>query len=233
MHSAAFPAPLTHSVRYYLTNNEINSMADIKNKIGFLLKEKYPSESEYLHFLVLVRKILEQLRESNLTEYNNFENLKLFCDWALHIVIDRSSAGSSLIVNINKSLKNGKKGHTDDLIKAVSDSLVGKFKLQLKNFLIMNQLSTDIVDDDNRWRDLLKNTLEIITEIPVILKPKHEDTVKGDSLKEGMWAKEVSIVKVNLEKLAGNQFDSNKETYCLLVLTSDTTRLVIPITPGG
>lgn len=201
------------------------------NKLNCLLQKKYPSESEYVHILVLIRKALEILKENNKTDYSKFDHLKLFCDWALHMIIDRSVTGSFLIVSINKALNDGKGGHTDELIKIVSTSLVGKFSDQLKNFLSMNSLPTDIVDDGLYWRDLLKNILEIISESPVILKPKHEDNVKGDSLKNGMWAKEVSIVRINFDELAGKTSASSKETYCLMVLTSDSTKIVIPITP--
>jgi len=208
-----------------------NSMGYNKVKLKLLLQKKILSESEYVHVLVLIRKELEILKDNNSTDYSKFDHLKLFCDWTLHMVIDRSATGSFLIESINKTLNDVKHSRTEDVIKKVSSSLIRKFSDQMKNFLEKNSLPTDIVDDDRYWRDLLRNILEIISQNPVILKPKHEANVKGAPLKEGMWAREVSIVKINFDKLAGKASISDKETYCLMVLTSDSTKLVIPITP--
>ena len=203
-----------------------------KVKLKLLLQKKVLSESEYVHVLVLIRKELEILKDNNPTDYSKFDHLKLFCDWTLHMVIDRSVTGSFLIVNINKTLNDVKHSHTEEVIKKVSSSLISKFGDQMKDFLVKNSLPTDIVDDGHRWRDLLRNILEIISQNPVILRPKHEANVTGAPLKEGMWARAVSIVKINFDKLAGKASIADKETYCLMVLTSDSTKLVIPITPA-
>ena len=202
-----------------------------KVKLKLLLQKKTLSESEYVHLLVLIRKELEILKDHNPTDYSTFDHLKLFCDWTLHMAIDRSVTGSFLIVNINKTLNDVKHSHTWEVIEKVSSSLISKFSDQMKDFLVKNSLPTDIVDDGHRWRDLLRNILEIISQNPVILQPKHEASVTGTPLKEGMWAREVSIVKINFDKMSGKASLSDKETYCLMVLTSDSTKLVIPITP--
>lgn len=202
------------------------------DKIKSLLQKTTLSESEYLHLLVLIRKELENIKDKNAADFSKFDHLKLFCDWALHETIDRSEAGSFLIESINKTINDVRHSHTDDVIKQVSSSLISKFRDQMKNFLKKISLPTDIIDDGRRWRELLRNILEIISQNPVILKPKHQADVMKTPLKKGMWAKEVSIVKINFDKLADKASTSNKETYCLMVLTSDTTRIVIPITPA-
>ena len=159
-----------------------NSMGYDKVKLKLLLQKKILSESEYVHVLVLIRKELEILKDNNPTDYSKFDHLKFFCDWTLHMVIDRSATGSFLIESINKTLNDVKHSHTEDVIKKVSSSLIRKFSDQMKNFLEKNSLPTDIVDDDRCWRDLLRNILEIISQNPVILKPKHEANFKGAPL---------------------------------------------------
>jgi len=197
-------------------------------KLDSLLKKKTLSESECVHVLSLIRQELE----ASETE-SNYDYIKFFCDWSLHNQIDRSMAGSNAIVSINKVLSDERKSDTDALIKEMSAQFIGKFKDQMKDFLNKNSRPSDIIDNDNQWKEFLKMMLEIISQKPVILiKNKHEKKVSGNPLKEGMWATEISIVKVDL---SSNPRDinsaSSKAIYCLEVLTSDSTKIIIPITP--
>jgi hypothetical protein len=197
-------------------------------KLDSLLKKKPLSESECVHLLTLIRHELE----ASETE-SNYDYIKFFCDWSLHKKIDRSMAGSNAIVSINKVLSDERKSDTDVLIKEMSAQFIGKFKDQMKDFLNKNSRPSDIIDNDNQWKEFLKMMLEIISQKPVILnKNKHEKKVSGNPLKEGMWATEISIEKVDLSsKQQDINSASSKAIYCLKVLTSDSTKIIIPITP--
>ena len=170
-------------------------------KLRTLLEKENLTESEYVHILVLIRKMLEVLKDENPDDYSNYDHLKLFSDWSLHMVIDRSQAGSFLIaiVNINDILNDKKQSNNDELIASISTVIVGQLKDQMRDFLEDNTLPLDLIDEDNKWKNLLSNILEIITQQPVIIKPKHEEKVSENALKEGMWATEVSIEKVNMD----------------------------------
>ena len=197
-------------------------------KLDSLLKKKTLSESECVHVLSLIRQELE----ASETE-SNYDYIKFFCDWSLHPKLAFSKAGSNAIVSINKVLYDERKSDSDTVIKRISAQLIGKFKDQMEVFLNRNSLPSGIIDNDNQWKEFLKMMLEIISQKPVILnKNKHEKKVSGNPLKEGMWATEISIVKVDL---SSNPPDinsaSSKAIYCLKVLTSDSTKIIIPITP--
>ena len=196
-------------------------------KLNHLLNKKPLSESECVHVLVLIRQELEALKTKS-----NFDYIKFFCDWSLHTTIDRSMAGSNIIVSVNKVLNDKRHSDTDTLIKEISAQLIGNFKGQMKDFLNKNSLPSDIIDNDNQWKEFLKMMLEIISQKPVILiKKKHEKKVSGNPLKEGMWATEISIVKIDPANPQGINSASSKAIYCLMVLTSDSTKIIIPITP--
>lgn len=196
-------------------------------KLNILLNKKSLTESDYVFILVLVRKELEIF-----TKGNNFDHVKLFCDWALHMEIDRNNVGSSLVADIHKVLDSDRHSHTDKLIKKVSSSLIGPFRDQLRIFLKENSLAENLVTDEQNWRHFLRNLLEIISPSRVYLKNKHESLVTSTPLKEGMWAEAFAIEKINFDKLADEKSTSNKVTYCLRVFTSDTTQIFIPITPA-
>ena len=208
-----------------------NSMDSNDFKLNNLLQKQTLSESECVHTLVLIRKGLEILKASDASDYSHFDHLKFVCDWSLHMIIDRSVPGSFLVVNINRKLNDGKHGDTGKLINELSYILVGKLKEQLGAFLAKGSLPLHIVNDDQRWRAWLTNVLEAITGSPVLPIKKHEGDVSNVPLKEGMWAIEISIEKVNFDKLEDKTSVSDKETYCLRVLMSDTTTLIVPITP--
>lgn len=208
-----------------------NSMDSNDFKLNNLLQKQTLSESECVHTLVLIRKGLEILKASDASDYWRFDHLKFVCDWSLHMLIDRSVPGSFLVVNINKKLNEGKCDDTGKLIYELSSILVGKLKEQLETFLAKGSLPLHIVNDNQRWRNWLTNILEAITGSPVLLIKKHEGDVSNVPLKEGMWAIEISIGKVNFDKLEDKASVSNNETYCLRVLMSDTTTLIVPITP--
>lgn len=201
------------------------------NKLRLLLTHN-PSESECVHALVIIRKELEILRETDPNSYSSFNFLKLFCDWALHMEIDRSLAGSYLLADINKTLNDVKDIKTDEVIKQISSSLIGKFRHQTRDFLIKNSLPIDIVNGHDEWRNFLKNILEIISHSTVLLKPNHNPDLASFSLKNEMWTRAVSIVKINFDTLTHEISTSDKGTYCLMVFTSDSTKIVVPITPA-
>ncbi|MBI2335775.1 MAG: hypothetical protein HYU97_03310 [Deltaproteobacteria bacterium] len=198
-----------------------------QNKIKGLLEKEAMSEAEYSYLLSLIRKQLEIINDTS-----SFDYVKLFCDWALHAEISKSSTGSFLVASINTALNAVKDSDTDQVIKKISSSLMTKFREQIRNFLVQTKMSPAIVDGYQSWIDFLRNILEIISHSPVILKAKHEADVASNPLKAGMWAQAVSIVKINFDKLVNENSTSEKETYCLMVFTSDSTKIVVPITPA-
>lgn len=196
-------------------------------KLDSLLKKKSLSESECVHVLSLFRQKIEESKTKS-----TFAHVKFFCDWSLHHKIDRSLAGSTVIVNINKALSDNRHNDTDTVIKEVSAQFIGKFKEQMKDFLNKNSLTSDIIHNDYQWKEFLKTMLEIISQKQVILiKEKHEKEVSENSLKEEMWPTEISISKIDPDSPREMNPTPDKAIFCLKVLTSDSTVIYIPITP--
>lgn len=196
-------------------------------RLGVLLAKGDPSESDYVYILALLRKEIEAIGAEEASKYCH---VKLLCDWALHPAIDRSNVGSQIVVDIHNVLDKKRHSDTNDIINEVSKALFGKFRKELSTLLTSMVLPCK-VDNDRNWKHFLQNLLEIISYSPVLLRQRDETCIAVSPLKDGMWAISMQIVRVNYDKLADENVNSSTETYCLEVLTSDTTRIVVPVSP--
>lgn len=197
-------------------------MSNDTDKIKVLLLNNLERESDISHILTLVRKELESLEKSSSQQY---DFIKLFCDWALHKKIDRSEAGSTLITEIHNTIILSKTLPTDQIIKLISNALLRPLKNQLLLFLKNNSLQTDIITDDLKWRSFLKNLFAILLETPVNLKKLQDEAdLQINPIKKGMWVKQILITTSNFCK-------KDNEIYCLEILTNDTTKIYIPLSP--
>jgi len=74
---------------------------DIARKITILASRPEPlSESEVSHLMTLCRKYLDHTEE----EPTPYPILEFFCDWALHITIDRNLEGFSILKRLNDTV---------------------------------------------------------------------------------------------------------------------------------
>lgn len=199
------------------------------DKLTILLGQKVLSESESLHVLVLIRKEMETFSKSEATKYSH---VKLFCDWVLHIAIDQSRAGSKLIANIHDAIETVRHAPTDQVISQISASLLASFKNELAQFLQGKGLPDAVAVDHAGWRLFLRNVLELICASPVRVLDKERQQIEDNPLKAGMWVTSISVIKMNYDKIWDESSSSTKETYALLIVTSDTTKIVVPITPA-
>lgn len=210
-------------------DNQSASASSSIAKLKALLGIRTLSESECLYVLVLIRKEIEAMPASVASRYSY---VKLFCDWALHIAIDRSRAGSKLVASVHEAVIQVKHSPTAQVVTQISSSLLEPFRTEMANFLQGKFLPTTIVSDHAGWRMFLGHVLEIIWSSPVLLLDQDQQTVQSTPLKEGMWATAIGIVKINYDKHLDVNSTSTNETYCLQILTSDTTRIVVPVTPA-
>jgi len=192
----------------------------VKNidKINLLLRNEL-NDSTVVTLLALVRKELEILNEPE-----QFNVLKFFCDWILHTTIGRSKSGSSLIVSINKTIIGFLEVEDNDgLIKEISTILILKFKEELLQFFRERSIPTSIIN--LRWRAFLKSLLSNLENTPVLLHKKDKDFLKKNPIKKGVWIEQITVI-------TSNMFQKDKEIYCLDLLTSNTTRILVPLTPN-
>ena len=190
-----------------------------------LISENDINDSIVVHFLTLIRKELELLDES---DRESFNVLKFYCDWALHSVIDRSKPGSSIISNINQTINIYQHAPSnDELIRAISILLVNSLKSQLSKFLYKNLIQTSIMNDQTQWKHFSIVLFSILENTRVCLHSTHKQYLMNNPIKQGMWICEIKIVKQDFHDVLSPRYEP---IYALDLLTSDTTRIIIPLT---
>lgn len=211
--------------------------ADIARKITQLVsKSEALSESEVSHLMGLTRKYLEfpndELKDKFLT-------LKFFCDWALHIAIDRSIPALEILVKLNDVIVELKKTPDNDLLIQEVTKIVSfpMLKAELRKFLLMLGIEDKLTTDTYKWGKFLERFIEIILDCVLILpdppqsrrvKPYY-DRIVSNPIKEGFWTIGLSISLVNESFFKALKDPSPNSLLCLILYASNTTKVVIPL----
>lgn len=210
---------------------------EIAEKINKLLvKGALLSESEVSHLMTLIRKYLDQLDDAKLAK---FTLLNFFCDWALHKKIDRSIPAMEILKNLNDTLVKTK--NTSDL-NEVLDSITGVISFlglqkQLEDFFQMIGLQNKSLSGREEWINFIRNYIEIVLNCPLVLPMKINrkikpfyDAIITNPLKPGMWVVGFVISRPDKTVFAGTKVAILTKFLSLVILTSDTTRIITPLT---
>ena len=207
---------------------------DIAKKIADLASRQDPlSESEVCHLMVLCRKYLEHLPDEERLRYSI---LRFFSNWTVHITIDRSQEGLEILKQLNDTLV--------ELAPIASNEIVGG---RLTKVLSFRQLrrevgalferigARDSIDGDQvRWETFVVHLIEIIRDCPLEVGDTDNmsrrarqlyEAIQANPVKQGCWVVGVAVVEVDY----GQFLKGGKNEICLQILTSDTTRIVVPM----
>lgn len=214
---------------------------DIQSKLNKLCQKESITESEVVHLMVLVRKHLEHLDNEGSHDY---QKLKFFCDWTLHIAIEYSIPAMEILVQLNETVVRLKQTPNNDLLmkeitKVISFPLL---KQQLHKILLSIGIKDRLTTVPSRWLNFLEKYTEIIRD-QVIAFPERIDTqdrrlrilqpfyekIKSNPIKEGCWTMGLSLSLVNESFFKAKTALSKISLFCLILYASDTTRVVIPL----
>jgi hypothetical protein len=210
---------------------------EIDKKIDSLLTKGVSlSESEVSHLLTLIRKYLEQL--DNIKRVK-FTLLNFFCDWALHIEIDHSIPAMEILKNLNDTLVRMKNSTvSDELLNGIT-SVISFLDLQkqLEDFFLMIGLQSKSLSGREEWLNFIRNYIEIVLNCPLVLPAKINkkiqpfyDAISTNPLKPGMWVVGFAISRPDKTVFAGTKAAFYTKFLSLVILTSDTTRIIVPLT---
>lgn len=202
-------------------------------KIGQISSKITPlSESEVAYLMILVRKYLEY------TETQNYFVLKFFCDWSLHIVIDRSLPAMELLQKINVIINELKNVPNSELLDKITEIVsFQKLKTEFDNFFQHSDIPKEIISNEKLWNNFVEKYIEIILDCPLILndsrrngriKQIHAEIV-ANPIKEGAHIVGFVLSHVNNSFFQGSKVPSPNATLSLVLITSDTTRIVVPL----
>lgn len=143
--------------------------SSILEKISRELSKVIDTEPKALYLLAEIRKYLEGC---NRKEKDKYPNLYFYCDWVLHVEMDRTPAKK--ILNRFKSIFSG----VNDL-KEISKIFIKQernfysfvdLKEELRSFLEINSLSTELLKNGRKWFKFKKLLVEILMDCPLVNK---------------------------------------------------------------
>lgn len=208
----------------------------IKQKIGAILNSSM-TESDICYLVVLIRKLIECLPNRF---RKRFAILEFYCNWAVHVQIDRSlqalkllSKGNSVIFRLRKVPNNNL--IINEITKIISFLIL---KQEIKKFFRAFGLDDNLTENKAHWVNFVKCFIEIILGIPLTI-PKdkdrkefipHLERIYSKPLKVGVWIIAMALVKLDQGFFEGDGKSRSGILFlCLIFYLSDTTRIIIPL----
>lgn len=210
---------------------------EILEKIRTLLQKSVLSESEVAHLFSLLRKLIEGLSEST---RQKFGLLKLYCDWALHLVVDRSMQGAEVLEKIHSVVVDHiSRKDNSAMAKDLSDALsLHEVRDLIKELLREVDSGNQDEISEIQWRGVATALAEIISRCPLKFSPKRHKTFiqriwaipiqKKNKANETAVVEELAIIRIPKSTFFP-ETSSREEAYCVMLTLSETTRIIAPL----
>lgn len=141
--------------------------AAILEKLSRELNSGIDTEPKALYFLTEIRKYIDGYDQIN---KNKYPNLYFYCNWILHIKMDRTPA---------EKLLNRFESHFLGIrdLKKISKIFIKQeknfysfvnLKKELETFLKTNSLPTGLIENGGRWFKFKKLLVEILIDCPLV-----------------------------------------------------------------
>lgn len=143
------------------------------SKLNQLLTRPNIKECEVLCILVNTRKILEY--QKNNRDELILPLLKFYCDWVLHIKIDKSSGAKKIVKKLDNAVNDYfNNRENDDSLPIQITKIISfkKFKKELSDFLLKFNLPNKIIKDNKIWKNFINLYVDIIAECPLMTNEK-------------------------------------------------------------
>jgi hypothetical protein len=208
---------------------------ELERKIKELVTAREPlSESEVSHLMTLMRKDLDRARNELGAEY---QLLRFFCDWSVHITLDRSVSGMKMMQALNSILHEwGDRPPGEEFFDSVTRALsFDELRRQMASFFESARLSDRLTRNKRLWNNFVARLISVVRdcslELPERTSKKEikeiREEIVGNPLKEGMWLTGLSLTGIDLELPQGPP--SGTETLCVVLRTANTTEIVVPL----
>jgi hypothetical protein len=139
---------------------------DIVVKLEEELKKPIESERQVVYILVELRKLLEL----NGT-LENYETLKLCCDWAVHPKLNRNRAAQKIVKLLDEyedKYRREQVGVQQAEMPELSDFLGhNKFRKEMVEACDANEIPTSAVLSDDWWCSFLVHYTEVVKDCPL------------------------------------------------------------------
>lgn len=178
----------------------------ILEKLSRELYSGIDTEPKALYLLAEIRKYIDGY---NQTDEDKYPNLYFFCDWVLHIQMDRTPAKTILkrFQSISSGINNLKEISNNFIEKEKNFYLFADLKAELRNFLRSNGLPLRLVENSGSWFKFKKLLVEILMDCPLV---NENERVSKFSFEKG--ADEQIRFRIKINKLGSFKI-TLKEKY--------------------
>jgi hypothetical protein len=166
----------------------------ILSKISELLGLTFDQECHVVYLMVEIRKLLEYNQK-----FSDFSTLALYCDWCVHVKLDRKSAKNKL-AEIEKYF-----GDNNEIKNDIYPTFLefSELKDELSLFFKRNDLKS--VNFFDNWNKFKKNLVNILANCPLILKPNEDKKIEAGKIKRLYFEKTIRddgslICNIDFEK---------------------------------
>jgi hypothetical protein len=209
----------------------------IEKVLKIVAKRESISEADVCYLMVIFRKILEGMVQS---DQESFLILRLFSNWAVHIEITQSNTGLRILSAINNALVNFQSAVTDDLQLGISREIgFVALREELRKFSNKIQINEALHFENHVWSVFVSHLIEIIRDSPLSFpdlssldkkKEKIYKSIANNPIKPGAGVVSIQISNVDYAQFGAENLGS---FVCLIIVTEDTTKIVVPIVRGG
>ncbi|MCK5229343.1 MAG: hypothetical protein KAR13_03705 [Desulfobulbaceae bacterium] len=133
---------------------------NILEKLTRELSNGITTEAQTVYLLVQLRKLIEH------NSKKNFNTIKMFCDWALHIELTRNRQIIELLKEFDETIEREKNGYGPTKHDYLS---LKKFKEAMKDFLTEFSLPKDILKSAE-WSTFIRLYISVVSDCPVTNK---------------------------------------------------------------
>jgi len=207
---------------------------DLIEKITKIVDKNEISEDEMRSLMILIRKVLETMSES---DKNDYLTLNLFCNWIAHIEISNSNTGLRILAKINDTLVDTRHSGDGTAIGIkMSEVLFVGLRRELKAFFSNIKVKEALIEDNKLWGTVFViQLLETIKDVPLSFpsikdfdptKMKIYEKIAQNAIKPGagvisIWTSNVDFAALGMKAWG--------ERLCLHIKTEDTTTIVVPM----
>jgi len=141
----------------------------ILKKISLEISRGIDTEPKVLYFLAEIRKFLDG-QDSKIK--NRYPNLYFFCNWALHIKMDRTPA-KKLLQRFKRNVSEVESNSLGDIqnafvSKEISFYMLIDLKKEIRAFIKSKELPDKLVKNVESWEKFRYLLLEILMDCPLI-----------------------------------------------------------------
>ncbi len=135
---------------------------DILDKLYRVLAAPIVGEPHVLYVMAEIRKVLEHIGKPG-----DQADLSFFCDWALHIRIDRATPAGVILRRLDQAVEQHL--NSPEFVHCISEIIsLGQLRKELRRFAVEWNLPRANFDDFARGLEFSKFYTRIISEVPLV-----------------------------------------------------------------